>query len=342
MEKITVIGLDLAKYVFQVHGNDDSGRCVVRRRLWRSQVERFFAALEPCLIGMEACSGAHEWARRFERMGHTVKLMPASYVKPYVKQSKSDSRDAEAIAEAVVRPAVPRVPVKSEEQQAELMLHRTRELLIRQRTMLSNAIRGHLAELGIVMRKGIAELVQLVPQALERLPEAMRLAIRLQLEQLLEADRRIVLLDKEIKKRVRQNPAARRLAEIPGFGPIAASAVVATVGDRAQAFRSGRGFAAWMGLTPRISGTGGKVTLGPIGKRGDAYLRRLLIHGARAILSARRDKPGKLSEWARRILGTKHINVATAALANKMARIAWALLARQTVYEPARHLPKSA
>ncbi len=213
MEKITVIGLDLAKHVFQVHGNDDNGRCVVRRRLWRSQVERFFATLAPCLIGMEACSGAHEWARRFERMGHTVKLMPASYVKPYVKQSKSDSRDAEAIAEAVVRPAVPRVPVKSEEQQAELMLHRTRELLIRQRTMLANAIRGHLAELGIVMRKGIAELVQLVPQALDRLPEAMRLAVGLQLEQLLEADRRVVLLDKEIRRGVRQNPATRRLAE---------------------------------------------------------------------------------------------------------------------------------
>jgi transposase len=342
MEKITVVGLDLAKHVFQAHGNDDKGRCVLRRRLWRGQVERFFATLEPCLVGMEACSGAHEWARRFERMGHTVKLMPASYVKPYVKQSKSDARDAEAIAEAVVRPAVPRVPVKSEEQQAELMLHRTRELLVRQRTMLSNAMRGHLAELGIVMRKGIAVLVQLVPQELEKLPDAMRLAIEMQLGQLLEADDRIVVLDNKIKERVRQNPAAFRLTAIPGVGPITASAIVATVGERAQAFSSGRGFAAWVGLTPRIGGTGGKVTLGPIGKRGDAYLRRLLIHGARAILSARRDKPGKLSEWARRIIGAKHINVATAALANKMARIAWALLARQTVYEPARHLPKSA
>ena len=219
MEKITVIGLDLAKHVFQVHGNDDNGRCVVRRRLWRSQVERFFATLAPCLIGMEACSGAHEWARRFERMGHTVKLMPASYVKPYVKQSKSDSRDAEAIAEAVVRPAVPRVPVKSEEQQAELMLHRTRELLIRQRTMLANAIRGHLAELGIVMRKGIAELVQLVPQALDRLPEAMRLAVGLQLEQLLEADRRIVLLGQGDQERRAAEPGNSPARGDPGLRP---------------------------------------------------------------------------------------------------------------------------
>lgn len=342
MEKITVIGLDLAKHVFQVHGNDDKGCCVLRRRLGRGQVERFFAKLEPCLVGMEACSGAHEWARRFERMGHTVKLMPASYVKAYVKQSKSDARDAEAIAEAVVRPAVPRVPVKSEAQQAELMLHRTRELLVRQRTMLSNAMRGHLTELGIVMRKGIAVLVQLVPQELEKLPEMARLAIGTQLEQLLEADKRIVRLDNKIKERVRQNPAAFRLAAIPGVGPITASAIVATVGERAQAFRSGRGFAAWVGLTPRIGGTGGKVTLGPIGKRGDAYLRRLLIHGARAILSARHDKPAKLSAWARRIIGDKHLNVATAALANKMARIAWALLARQVDYEPACHMPRSA
>ncbi len=208
MEKITVIGLDLAKHVFQVHGNDDSGRCVLRRRLWRGQVERFFAALQPCLVGMEACSGAHEWARRFEQMGHTVKLMPASYVKPYVKQSKNDCRDAEAIAEAAVRPAVPRVPVKSAEQQAELMLHRARELLIRQRTMLSNAIRGHLSEYGIVMRKGIAELVRLLPQALERLPEEARLAIEMQMHQLLEADKRIVSLEKKIKERRAAQPGS--------------------------------------------------------------------------------------------------------------------------------------
>ncbi|NML96604.1 IS110 family transposase [Paraburkholderia sp. RP-4-7] len=328
--KIAAIGLDLAKNVFQVHGVDPRGVPVLRKQLKRIQVLPFFATLEPCLVGMEACCGAHFWARKLQAYGHTVKLIAPQFVKPYVKSNKNDAADAEAICEAVSRPNMRFVPVKSIEQQAILALHRVRQGFVTARTAHANQIRSLLAEYGLVVPQGIHHLHQDVPDLLEdvsnELPGVFRQLVMHQLDYLRELDRQVQLLEAQIKTWHRENEASRRLAQIPGIGPITATALVASVGD-ARCFASGRQLAAWIGLVPRQHSSGGKQVLLGIGKRGDAYLRCLLVHGARAVISAVRQKADTSTSWLGRLLARRHTNIATVALANRNARIAWALLA---------------
>jgi len=329
--EISAIGLDLAKYVFEVHGVDGSGRVVLRRQLRRGEVEKFFARLAPCVVGMEAGSAAHHWARVLMRLGHEVRLMPAQYVRPYRKRHKNDAADAAAICEALGRPSMRFVAVKTAEQQAVLMQHRVRDQLVGQRTALINALRGHLAEFGIVAARGRAALGRLravLAQADDsRVPALARGALCELAGQLESVEARIGALEAAIVAWHRENEASRRLATIPGIGPLAASAIVATVGDASQ-FATARHFAAWIGLVPNQHSSGGKPRLGRITKAGDAYLRRNLIHGARAVLSWRRRRPPSPAAWLGALLARRHVNVVTVALANKNARVAWALLRR--------------
>lgn len=332
----SIIGLDIAKHVFQVHGVDGSGGVVLRRRLRRCEVVVFFARLKPALIGMEACATSHYWARALGELGHVVRLLPAQYVKAYVKRNKHDAADAEACCEAVQRPGMHVVPVKSEAAQAALMAHRVRALLVRQRTMLVNALRGHLAELGLVAPKGLERAAVLAAvvedEADESLPAVARAALRPLTAEIASLDGRIGSLDAVIRAGHRADPRSRLLATIPGIGPIVASAIAASVPD-AAVFRSGRHFAAWLGLAPGLRGTGGKVRTGPITRRGDAYLRRLLVNGAQAVL--RWARAGKASPWLRALLERRPPMVCAVALANKMARIAWAVLRHGQPYRTA-------
>ncbi len=333
MAKVSIIGLDLAKNVFQIHGIDDQGRVLVRRSLRRAEVLTYFAKLPTCLIGIEACGTAHHWAREFGKLGHTVKLMPPSYVKPYVKRGKTDAADAEAIAEAVTRPTMRFVAVKTVDQQAVLMLHKVRELLVRQRTMLTNALRGHLAELGIIAAQGQSGLKDLITQFQAKqssLPELARSALQRLIDQIGEVANEVGKSEKEIVAWCRTDAASRRLITIPGVGPITASMISAAVPDP-KLFQSGRQFAAWLGLTPRPRSSGGKERLGGISKQGDGAIRRLLVVGATAVIRmARRDTPGRT--WAKQLLERKPPRVVSVALANKTARIAWAVLTRGEVY----------
>lgn len=329
---IATIGLDIAKHVFQVHAADAKGRMVLKKTLRRSQVARFFGTLTPCLIGIEACGGAHFWARKLEALGHTVRLMAPQFVKPYVKSQKNDAADAEAICEAVTRPSMRFVPIKSVDQQAILAVHRVRQGLVKVRTAQVNQIRSLVAEYGLVMPRGIENL-RALPALLDHasdLPETFRLLIRGQLEAIRALDRRVAELERDIRAWHRAHPASRRLAEIPGVGPLTASALVATVGNAAS-FRSGRQLAAWIGLVPRQYSSGGKTRLLGVGKRGDGYLRALFVHGARAVVSSPRRKCVD-SSWLDRLLARRHTNVAVVAQANKTARIAWALLRHDDHY----------
>jgi transposase len=332
--QIITIGLDLAKTVFQVHGVDAAGNVVVTKQLRRGQVLGFFEKLLPCVVGMEACATAHHWARELTKLGHTVRLMPASYVKAYVKRNKNDAADAAAICEAVTRPSMSFVAIKTADQQASLMLHRTRDLLVRQRTQLINAIRGHLAELGMVAAQGchgVKELIAIVTdERSDRLPGPMRDALRSLVAQLSALQEQVGVLEKRIHVQHRSNEESQRLEGIPGIGVIGATAIVATVTDPA-AFKSGRKFAAWIGLVPRQNSSGGKERLGGISKQGDRYLRRLLIVGALAVLRHARAHPDK-HPWLMQLLARRPAKVAAVALANKMARIAWAVLARGETY----------
>ena len=333
MAEVSTIGLDLAKSVFQVHGIDAQGKVLVRRQLRRCEVLAFFAKLPPCLVGMEACATAHYWGRELIKLGHNVKLMPPAYVKPYVKRGKTDAADAEAIAEAVTRPTMRFVAVKSRDQQAILMLHKVRDLLVRQRTMLTNALRGHLAEFGIVTPRGPAgvkaALVALHGMQ-DSLPRLARMAFHGLTDRLELVGIEIRKVEREIVDWCRDDDASRRLMTIPGVGPITASAIAAAVPD-ASLFRSGRQFAAWLGLTPRAHSSGGKERLGGISKQGDGYLRRLLVIGATAVIRmARQANPSKV--WATRLLERKPARVVSVALANKTARIAWAVLTRNQFY----------
>ena len=332
--QITTIGLDIAKNVFQVHGIDADEKVVVRKQLRRSQVMAFFAALPPCLIGMEACATAHHWARELTKLGHEVRLMPAKDVKAYVKRSKNDAADAEAICEAVRRPTMRFVRIKSAEQQGQLMQHRTRDVLIRQRTQIINALRAHLAELGIVAAqgdKGVKELLAIVADKEDtRLPIDARASVIVLAAQLEAVQTLIGSIEKRIKMQHRSNEASKRLETIPGIGVIGASAIAATVADP-TVFRSGRDFAAWIGLVPRQDSTGGKQKLGPISKQGDRYLRRILIVGAISVLRRARENPGKFP-WLTQLLARRPFKVVAVALANKMARMAWALLAHGGTY----------
>ena len=328
------IGLDVAKNVFQVHGVDEIGAVVVRRRLRRSEVIAFFAQLPRCLVGLEACSASHHWAREIVAVGHEVRIMPARYVKPYVQRGKNDALDAEAICEAVGRPTMRFAAIKSVEQQSALTLHRTREILVKQETMLANLIRGCLGEFGIVAPLGIRRVVELIAivrdESDTRLPTEARSAMILVAGQLEDLQRRIGEVERAIHLWHRQNEASRRLATIPGVGPITASAVVATVGN-VDAFKSARHFAAFLGLTPKEHSTGGKQRLGRISKQGDVYIRRLLILGGTSLVRYARGTGA--TSWAAALLRRRPTRVVTVALANKAARIIWALLARGGVYQ---------
>jgi transposase len=333
---ITTVGIDLAKSVFQGHGVDGYGKTGLKKRLKRAQVLPFFANLPPCLVGMEACGGAHYWARELARLGHTARLMAPQFVKPYVKTNKHDAADAGAICEAVGRPSMRFVPVKSAEQQAVLSLHRAREGFVKARTAQANQIRGLLAEFGLVMPKGIGHIAKRPPQMLEdaadTLPGTLRGLLQRLGEHLKELGRQVAELDAQIQRWHREDDASRRLAAIPGIGPVTASALAASAGD-AKGFKDGRQFAAWLGLVPRQCSSGGRQALLGISKRGDGYLRKLLVHGARAVLRVAAGKEDAQAEWMRRLAGRRNANIATVALANKNARIAWALLAHGRVYE---------
>ena len=343
MKEVSTIGLDLAKNVFQVHGVDGSGKTVIRRQLRRGQVLAFFKKLPPCLVGMEACATSHYWAREIAALGHEVRMMPARYVKPYVKRNKNDMADAEAICEAVTRPTMRFVPIKTPDQQSILMLHRTRELFVRQRTMLVNALRAQLAEFGIVAgvgRNGLETLLEVIADEQDaRVPPEARdclLALRDQLElakrQILEADRRVLAWH-------RANELSRRLDEIPGVGPLIATALVASIPDP-QAFRSGRDLSAWIGLVPKQSSTGGKERLGHISKAGNRYLRKLLVVGALSVIRRAQQSGSTRRPWLIALMARRPTKVAAIALANKIARIAWAMMVRGTRYQ--EPLPQAA
>jgi transposase len=335
--KTTTVGIDLAKNVFQVHGVNEHGKTTLKKQLKRDQVTTFFANMPPCLIGMEACGGAHHWARKLQALGHTVKLMAPQFVKPYVKTNKNDAADAEAICEAVARPNMRFVPLKNVEQQAVLALHRVRQSFVGARTAQANQIRGLLAEFGLVVPQGLAHVRgrvrELIEDASNELPGSFRLLVERLLDHLKELDRQVGELEVQIKTSHRNSEASRKLEKIPGIGPITASALVATVGD-AKNFKNGRQLAAWMGLVPAQSSSGGKTNLLGISKRGDTYLRTLLIHGARSAVRAFQGKKDLSGDpWLQKLLGRRNLNIAAVALANKNARIVWALLARGREYE---------
>ena len=339
---VTTIGVDLAKNIFQVHGIDGSGEVVVRKALRRRQVIPFFAKLPPCLVGMEACGTSHYWARELSELGHEVKLMPPAYVKPYVKRGKTDAADAEAISEAVMRPSMRFVAIKSPDQQAVLMLHRSRDLLIRQRTQLVNMIRGQLAEFGIAIAKGVQHALRFVDRLLDgavvEVPPVAAKVILLLAGQLGDLQIRIQEMEKELMAWFRGNQVARRLESIPGIGFITASALAATVGDPGQ-FTSGRQFAAWLGLTPLQRSSGGNERLGRISKMGDRYLRRLLVNGATSRLWAAERNPAAADPWLLALVARKPKKLVAVALANKTARIAWAVMARGESYRAPAHRP---
>jgi len=333
--KITTIGIDLAKNVFQVHGVDARGKTVLNKPLKRAQMAAFFANLPPCLVGMEACAGAHHWARKLQSFGHTVRLMAPQFVKPYVKSNKNDAADAQAICEAVARPSMRFVAIKSVEQQAVLALHRVRQGWVKSRTAQANQIRGLLGEYGLILPQGIAHIAKRVPVLIEDaangLPGALRALLVRLLDQLKALEQQLAQLEAQIQAWHRDSDASRRLERIPGIGPLTASALVASIGE-ARSFDNGRQVAAWLGLVPRQHSSGGKPTLLGISKRGDSYLRTLLIHGARAVILAARRKPDQ-GGWLRDLLARRNPNVAAVALANKNARIAWALLAHDRSYQ---------
>ena len=336
MTEITSVGLDIAKNWFQVHAADAEGKPVLRRKLRRDQVETFFAALPATVVGIEACSTSHHWARTIQSAGHRVRLIPPQYVKPFVKRSKTDSADAEAICEALRRAGIRDVAVKSRDQQAALAVHRARDLLVRQRTMLTNAIRGFAAEFGIVARQGPWHVSALRDHLKDidedTVPAAAGGAMALLFDQFDDLGERIDELEQRILAWHRASDVSRRLATVPGIGPLNATLIAATVADAAQ-FKSGREFAAWIGLVPREHSSGGKQRLGGISKRGNPYLRRLLIVGAHAVLRWTRRGKGMQTAWLTGLIERRPPNVVAVAIANKLARIAWALMARGGVYQ---------
>lgn len=338
---VTTIGIDLAKHVFQVHGIDVSGGVVVRKALRRAQVLPFFAKLAPCLVGMEACGTSHHWARELAALGHTVKMMPPAYVRAYIKRGKTDAADAEAICEAVTRPTMRFVPIKSREQQAALSMHRARDLLVKQRTQSVNMMRGLLAEFGIYIAEGLERALTMAHQIVDgvtpEVPAAAAKIIFTLSQQALDTHAHVREIDRALAALQRNDDMARRLATIPGIGPIGATALAASVPDPGQ-FRSGRQFAAWLGLTPLQNSSGGKERLGRISKMGDKYLRKLLVIGATALVRRARAKPESVHPHLISLLARKPVRVASVAMANKLARIVWAIMARGDVYQ-AGHVP---
>lgn len=331
MQQVHTIGIDLAKNVFQVHGVDEHHEIVLTRKLSRKKVLPFFIKLAPCLVGMEACATAHYWARELAKLGHTVRLIPPNYVKAYVKRNKNDAADAAAICEAVTRPSMRFVSVKTEEQQAVLVVHRARSLLIGQRTQLTNALRAHLAERGIVTqtgREGLAKLIEIIAKARTEhsFPNAMLQAFDVMLAQLASLEHQIGELDRSIHAQHKSDDVSQRLESIPGIGVMGATAIAATVTDPSQ-FKSGRDMAAWIGLVPKQYSTGGKERLGSISKQGDRYLRRLLVVGGTSVVKMARIFPWKYP-WVAKLLEKKPAKVVAVAVANKLARIAWAIMSK--------------
>ena len=335
MTEVSTIGLDLAKNVFQVHGVDVAGETVIRRQLRRRQVLPFFRKQPACLVGIEACATSHHWSRELGTFGHEVRIMPANYVKPYVKRNKNDAADAEAICEAVTRPSMRFVAVKTAEQQSVLMVHRTRALMVRQRTMLVNAMRAHMAEFGVVARVGLPQVRELLEvitdEADKRIPPLARTCLASLARQLLSLEREISAAEQRIHAWHRANEVSQRLETIPGIGPITASALAASITDP-SVFRSGRELAAWIGLVPRQTSTGGKERLGRISKAGDHYLRWLLVAGAMTVIRHGRRTNFSKRPWLADLVARKPTKVAAVALANKNARTAWALLANGGTY----------
>jgi transposase len=340
--QIVRIGLDLAKYVFEVHGVDAEEKVVLRKTLRRDAVATFFADLPPCLVGMEACSGAHYWAKVLSDLGHDVRLISPQFVTPYVKSNKSDRNDAEAICEAVGRPSMRFVPRKSGDQLALQAVHRIRQRLVSERTRLVNQIRGLLAEHGIAIARDISRLRSALTMIVDNddagLGDLLRELVRDVREELAELDRRIASYNRRLKDLFRTDEMCRRIGRIEGIGPITATALVAAVGDR-TCFKNGREFAAWLGLVPRQRSSGGKARLLGISKRGDRYIRTLMIHGARAVLGKAGGKQDARSQWIGRMRERRHPNVVAVALANKNARIVWSVLASGDAYQPARSVP---
>ena len=334
--RISTVGVDLAKNIFQVHAETADGQVVLNRALRRNQVLAFFERLQPCLVGLEACATSHYWAREISKYGHEVRLMPPTYVKAYVKRGKSDAGDAAAICEAVTRPTMRFVALKTVEQQALLSHHRARQLLIGQRTQLANMIRSLIGEFGCTIRRGVNHVTCFAMEVREgqwrTLPDCVRPTVALLCQQFLHLQAQIARLDKMIFAASRQDKRVRLLQTIPGVGPITASAIVATIGEP-QRFRSGRDFAAWIGLTPLNKSSGGKERLGRITEMGDRYLRRLLVAGMTARIGHARRQPGCADPWVIRLLGRKPTRLATIAMANKTARIIWAVLTRQKPYQ---------
>lgn len=334
MGEITTIGLDIAKSVFQAHGADASGSVVFRKKLSRGRLLAFFASQPPCLVALEACAGSHHWGRELARLGHTVRLIPPAYVKPFVKRQKNDETDAEAICEAAQRPTMRFVAVKSAEQQASGVVFRARDLLVRQRTQIFNAIRGHLAEYGHVAPKGVcyvARLIAEIESAESGLPETAQASLQALVDLLPKLEEQIAGLDREIARRAKEDATARRLTTVPGVGPITATALVA-LAPPAEAFRCGRDFSAWLGLTPVQRSSGGKQKLGQVSKMGERSLRRLLVIGASAVIKQALIRGAPAGSWLAQMLARKPRMLVAVALANKMARVVWALLVKGGVY----------
>jgi len=327
MDKVSTIGLDIAKSVFQVHGVDAAGAVLIRKRISRAKVLEYFGELPPCLVGIEACPSAHHWGRELQGLGHTVRLIPPSYVKAYLKRGKNDAVDAAAICEAMARPDMRFVPVKSADDQAVLMLHKSRELLIKQRTMSVNALRGHLAEFGLVVAKGIGRVDELLAlaQADARLPQIAKATVTELAQHLEGLDQSIDAIDDDIARAHRKNPKSCLIDQVPGIGTLIASVVAASAPDPGV-FKSGRDFAAWLGLTPRQHSSGGKEKLGAITKQGNRYIRKMLVVGATSVLRVVGKRKGALADWINALRARKPERLAAVALANKLARICWAIM----------------
>jgi transposase len=334
MKNIKVLGIDLAKNVFQLHGTDTNGKCVIRKRLSRSALIEFLVNLPSCLIGIEACTGAHYWARNFEQMGHKVKMMAPQFVKPYVRSNKNDRNDARAIAEAVTRPEMKFVPIKKIEQQDTLLLHRARSLVIKQRTAQANQIRGLLAEYGIIIPKGIThlkKLAEILDYNKEKLTEKSYAVFTKLNEQFKVYNTEVSAYDKQIEMMANANVMCREIMKIEGIGPLTASATVATIGD-AKVFKNGREVSAWLGLVPKQHSSGNTIRLSGISKRGDNYVRMLLIHGARSVVKTCEQKTDRKNTWVSNKKNNCGFNKAAVALANKNARVIWAILATGESY----------